>query len=188
MTENNQATVHVAGTLQSVGGRGVIRMEGRYDTDIEDLWSALTEPQRLARWIAQVDGDLRLGGEFKATFTSTWEGSGRVDVCEPPRHLVVTMCPRQEDETIWVANLATDGDQTILVIEDRGLPLDELASHGAGWQAHFEDLAAHLAGRDPTNWHARWIELTPSYRAMPVGRASSGHNSHDPLTETTSAD
>ena len=37
-------------------------MEDRYDTDIDDLWSALTDPRRLARWVAEVDGDLRLGG------------------------------------------------------------------------------------------------------------------------------
>jgi uncharacterized protein YndB with AHSA1/START domain len=49
-------------------------MEGRYETDINDLWSALTEAQRLARWIAAVDGDLRLGGAFRATFTSAGKG------------------------------------------------------------------------------------------------------------------
>ena len=47
-------------------------MEGSYDTGIDDLWSALTDAQRLARWIAEVEGDLRLGGAFRATFTSGW--------------------------------------------------------------------------------------------------------------------
>lgn len=35
------------------------------------------------------------------------------------------------------------GDQTRLVLEERGLPLEVLAGHGAGWQAHVEDLAIH---------------------------------------------
>jgi DNA-binding transcriptional ArsR family regulator len=48
----------------------------RCDTDIEDLWSALTEPPRLARWIGEIEGDLRHGGEFRARFTSGWEGTG----------------------------------------------------------------------------------------------------------------
>jgi hypothetical protein len=34
-------------------------------------------------WVALVDGDLRPGGEFRARFTSGWEGPGRVDVGEP---------------------------------------------------------------------------------------------------------
>ena len=42
--------------------RGAVRVEDLYDTDIGDLWDACTAPERLARWIARVDGDLRVGG------------------------------------------------------------------------------------------------------------------------------
>jgi Activator of Hsp90 ATPase homolog 1-like protein len=89
-----------------------------------------------------------------------------VDVCEPPRRLLLTMSPGQEDETVIEAQLAFVGDQTSLVIEERGLPLDELAAHGAGWQAHVEDLAAHIAGRESADWRSRWTELTPSYQGL----------------------
>lgn len=163
MTDDTRATTRIVGGLRSADGRGVVRMEDRYDTDIEDLWSALTEPRRLAHWIADVTGDLRLGGEFHARFTSTWDGTGRVDVCEPPRRLLLTMCPGEEDETVIEAQLSAEDDQTRLVIEERGLPLDQLAAHGAGWQAHVEDLAAHLAGRPSADWRRRWTELTPIY-------------------------
>jgi uncharacterized protein YndB with AHSA1/START domain len=168
MTEETRANVGITGTLHSVDGKGAVRMEGRYDTDIDDLWSALIDAQRLARWIAEVAGDLRLGGAFQATFTSGWEGPGRVDECEPPRHLLVTMSPGGEDETVIAAELVADGDQTRLVVEERGIPLEELAAHGAGWQAHVEDLAAHLAGRESTDWRTRWTELMPSYREQTV--------------------
>jgi uncharacterized protein YndB with AHSA1/START domain len=168
MTEQTRANNRITGTLHSVDGKGVVRMEGRYDTGIEDLWSALTDAQRLARWVAEVEGDLRPGGAFRATFTSSWEGPGRVEVCEPPRHLLVTMSPGREDETVIEAELAADGGQTWLVVEERGLPLEELPAHGAGWQAHVEDLATHLAGRDRTDWRTRWAELAPSYREQTV--------------------
>ena len=36
--------------------------------------------------------------------------------------------------------LTPDGDHTVLVIEDRGLPLDQIATYGAGDQIHVEDL------------------------------------------------
>lgn len=171
MTEQTHAIFPIVGTLQSADGKGVVRMEGRYDTGIDDLWSALTEPQRLARWLAAVDGDLRPGGEFGATFTSSWAGRGRVDVCQPPQRLLVTMSPGQDDETVIVAELVADGAQTILVLEERGLPLEEIAVHGAGWQVHAEDLATHLSGRERTDWRTRWIDLTPSYTAMTVSPA-----------------
>ena len=156
----------LAGSLRAVGGKAVVRMEDSFDTDAGDLWSALTEPARLARWIGQVEGDLRPGGTFKASLTSTWSGPGRVEVCDPPRRLLVTLGPGDADETVIEAELAPDGGRTLLVVEERGLPLAEVADHGAGWQAHIEDLAAYLAGRAPADWHARWVELIPVYREL----------------------
>ncbi len=151
----------MVGTLRSVAGTGVVRIQDHYHTGIDDLWSALTQPHRLARWIAQVEGDLRVGGAFHANFTSGWQGPGRVDMCEPPRRLRMTMSPGQQDQTVIEAELAADRDQTSLAVEERGLPLHELAAHGAGWQAHVEDLAAHLAGRARADWRTRWNQLTP---------------------------
>jgi uncharacterized protein YndB with AHSA1/START domain len=144
--------------------RGAVRVEDVYDTDIGDLWSAVTEPRRLARWIAEVEGDLRVGGMVQARFTSTWEGPGRIDVCEPPTHVVLTMEPAA-DETVIEAWLTSEGEQTRLVIEERGLPVDVLYKHGAGWQAHIEDLGRYLAGGQ-SNWKARWMELVEAYQSL----------------------
>src|SRR5579863_4419012 len=84
MTSNARGGTRILGSLRSADGKGVVRMEDRYDTDIDDLWSALTGPRRLARWLGEVEGDLRLGGEFRARFfASGWEGTGRVEACEP---------------------------------------------------------------------------------------------------------
>jgi uncharacterized protein YndB with AHSA1/START domain len=166
MTNDTQPNLRIIGSLRSADGKGVVRLEDTYDTDIDDMWSALTEPDRLTRWIADVTGDLRPSGTFHAHFTSGWDGPGRVDVCDAPRRLLLTMSPGQDDETVIEAVLAAEGHQTKLVIEERGLPLDEFALHGAGWQAHFEDLAAHLTGSEPADWRSRWVELTPSYQGM----------------------
>jgi uncharacterized protein YndB with AHSA1/START domain len=145
--------------------RGAVRVEDVYDTDIDDLWSAVTEPERLARWIAAVEGDLRVGGTVHAKFTSTWEGPGRIDVCDPPHRLLLTMEPGTDDEAEIEAVLTAEGDRTRLVVEERGLPLDTLYKHGAGWQAHIEDLGRYLAGGE-SNWRERWIELEPAYESL----------------------
>lgn len=158
----------ILGSLRAADGTGAVRMQDRYDTDIDDLWSALTDPRRLARWIGEVEGDLRPGGEFRAHFfTSGWEGAGRVAACEPPRRwLVLTTDADDPDEHAIEATLTADGEHTILVIEERGIPLDQLAAYGAGIQAHVEDLAAHLAGRELRAMQDRWAELLPSYQAL----------------------
>ena len=72
----------------------------------------------------------------------------------------------QPDEKVIEATLAADGDQTILVVEERGMPLDLLAAYGAGIQVHVEDLAAHLAGRERCDADARWDELVPAYQDL----------------------
>jgi uncharacterized protein YndB with AHSA1/START domain len=166
MTDTAPANARIVGSLRSEDGKGVVRVEDRYDTDIDDLWSALTEPARLARWLVEVEGDLRLGGDFHASFTSGWEGPGQVSECDAPRRLLLTMNPGHEEQTVIEAVLTPEGDRTYLVIEERGLPIGEVAAHGAGWQAHVEDLGAHLAGRDRGDWHHRWTELIPTYDAL----------------------
>ncbi len=128
----------------------------------------MTDPERLARWLGEVEGDLRLGGEFRARFfASGWEGTGRVETCEPPRHLLVqTVQPGQTGDHVIEVALTADGDRTILVWEERGMPLDQLAAYGAGIQVHVEDLAAYLVGRERCDAEARWQELLPAYQAL----------------------
>ena len=167
MTGNAAAGHRIVGSLRIADGKGVVRMEDRYDTDIDDLWSALTDPGRLARWVGEFEGDLRLGGEFRARFFDGWEGTGRVETCEPPRHLlVVTKHVRQTDEHTTEATLTADGDHTILILEERGMPVNLLPDYGAGIQIHIEALAAHVAGRERGDLEARWQELRPSYEAL----------------------
>jgi hypothetical protein len=49
------------------------------------------------------------------------------------------------------------------VVEERGVPADQLAAYGAGWQVHAEDLAAHVAGRERDTDEARWVDMVPAY-------------------------
>ena len=108
MTGNARGGTRILGSLRSADGKGVVRMEDRYDTDIDDLWSAFTDTSRLARWLGEFEGELRLGGEFRARFfASGWEGTGRVEACEPPRRLlVVTKGSDAPDEHVIEATLA----------------------------------------------------------------------------------
>jgi uncharacterized protein YndB with AHSA1/START domain len=177
MTSNASPGTRILGSLRSADGAGVVRIEDRYDTDIDDLWSAITDPARLARWHGQIEGDLRPGGEFRLYLEADdIDSTGRIDACEPPRRLVVTT--RETDESyqkgqgvppfdaVKEITLTPDGDQTVLVLEVRGMPLDVIAFFGAGWQIHAENLAAYLAGREPDDVEARWEELVPPYQDL----------------------
>ena len=158
----------ILGSLRAADGRGVVRVEDRFDTDIDDLWSALTDPIRLAHWIGEVEGDLRKGGDFRAQFVTTgWQGSGRVEACEPPRRLLVRSTAAGEShELVDEATLTSDGSQTMLVIEERGMPLDQIAAYGVGVQLHIEDLAAYISGGERLDAATRLAGLLPAYREL----------------------
>lgn len=161
----------IVGTLHTADGKGVVRMRDRFDTGVDDLWTAFTDPERLGRWLGEFDGDLRLGGRFKARFfASEWSGTGQVDACDPPHHLMITTVgDDQGEEHVIEATLTADGDHTVLILEERGMPVNLLAAYGAGVQIHIEDLAAHLGGRERCDAGARWKELKPAYDAIVPG-------------------
>src|SRR5258708_13764461 len=147
MTGTGRGGTPVRGSLGSAGGKGGVGIENRYDTDIDDLWSAIADPGRLGRWYGEVEGDLRPGGEFHLHLESEgWDGTGRVEACEPPRRLLVTT--RETDES-WrkgrgappfneaiEATLTADGGQTILVFPVQGMPLVTFPASGAGCAIH----------------------------------------------------
>jgi uncharacterized protein YndB with AHSA1/START domain len=177
MSNDIRGDEHVTGNLSAADGKGVVRIEQRYDTTIDDLWSAVVDPDRLARWYGRVEGDLRPGGTFHTRVDAAdIDGTGRVEACEPPHRLLVTT--RETDES-WQrgqgpapfhqtveATFTTEGDRTRLVIEVRGLPLDRVAAYGAGWQIHAENLAAHLSGGEPIDVGARWQALLAGYQQL----------------------
>jgi uncharacterized protein YndB with AHSA1/START domain len=114
MTGNTSGGVRVLGSLGSADGFGTVRIEDRFDTDIDDVWSALTEPERLARWYGEIEGELRVGGAFRARlYASGWEGTGSVEDCEPPRRFVVVSRGVDEaNEVSTEVRLTINGDQT----------------------------------------------------------------------------
>jgi hypothetical protein len=91
-----------------------------------------------------------------------------VEACEPPQRLLVRIKDADEPDAQDIeAMLTADGDQTIVVWEERGMPLDLLSAYGAGVQLHVEDLADHLAGRERRDdAKARWDELHPAYQGL----------------------
>ena len=163
----------VLGSLHSVESEGVVRMEDRLDTRIDDLWAALTDPERLAHWYGEVEGELSQGGEFRVRITLAGERTGKVEACEPPQRLLLTMRdpdarPGQPEHTVIEVQLMAEGAQTRLVWETRGLPVNLLPAYGAGIQIHVEHLADYISGRELHIDEARWDELFAAYEALGV--------------------
>lgn len=163
----------VLGSLHSVNGEGVVRMEAHLNAGIEDVWIALTDPPRLAEWFGDVDGELSQGGEFRVRINLSGAREGKVEACAPPQRLLLSMRdpdpqPGQPEQMVIEAQLTADGARTRLVWEQRGMPVGLLPAYGAGTQIHVEHLADHLGGRELRDIEARWSELFPAYEALGV--------------------
>ena len=68
------------------GPARAIRLRRDYDAPIDDVWDALTNPERIGRWFLPISGDYRLGGRYQ------FEGNagGEIVACERPNRLKVT--------------------------------------------------------------------------------------------------
>ena len=119
-----------------------------YPTDSEDLWDALTDPERIPRWFLPVSGDLQPGGRYQ------FDGNagGRILRCDVGEALEVTW--EYGGQVSWV-HLRLDPAEggTRLTLEQL-IPTDEAAEEqwtqygpgatGVGWDLSFLGLALHL--------------------------------------------
>jgi uncharacterized protein YndB with AHSA1/START domain len=167
-------TNDVIGALRLDGDRTAVRLERSYPTDSQDLWTALTDPARLSRWFARVEGDLRPGGTFCIYFGDEDPAErtlGEVRECAPPHRLEVTWRFRDEGESAVRAELTPEPGGTRLSLDHRRLPRTAAAGYGAGWQTYLEQLAADLAGGAGRGdqWDQHWQRLLPAYQAQLAG-------------------
>ena len=146
-------TQHLLATSRTVGSRTIEAGEARavtisqtYDADLDDVWDACTNPERIPRWFLPVIGDLRLGGRFQL------EGNagGTILECDPPHGFRATW--ECGDMANWITlrlNPAAGGG-TRLELEHL-VPVDAHWAEfgpgavGLGWDLGLVGLATHLA-------------------------------------------
>jgi uncharacterized protein YndB with AHSA1/START domain len=157
----------MAGELRLDGDRLAVRLERRYVATTQEIWDAISTPERLRRWFAEVSGDLRQGGEFLVVFGEGDDNlsRGRVIDCQPLSRLEVTWSfGAGADDSILVAELASDEEHTILTIDHRRIPADQVG-YGAGWEAYLGRLDAHVGGGRLEDWWETTSRLLPAYSA-----------------------
>jgi uncharacterized protein YndB with AHSA1/START domain len=116
-----------------------------YDTPIHDVWDAVTQPDRIKRWLMPITGDLRADG----TFQLEGNAGGQILTCEPPRLLKVTF---GDPNSIVELRLTPQGDNDTLLELEHTVPI-EMAQSGAGalyvgpgWDGALMGLGLYLRG------------------------------------------
>jgi uncharacterized protein YndB with AHSA1/START domain len=171
-----EAVQREVGSGRIAAGEGrAVRLRRTYDAPIEDVWAALTTPERIGRWFLPISGEYRIGGHYQ------FEGNagGEILACERPNRLKATWVagepasPRDISEV--EVRLIPDGDErTVLELEHVAIVPDEMWNEygpgavGVGWEGGLLGLSLHLASGasidDPIAW-----QLSEDGRAFATG-------------------
>lgn len=123
-----------------------VTLERSYDTPADDLWDAVTNPQRLPRWFMPISGDLKSGGRYQLEGNA----NGTITECTPPRHFAATW--EFGGEISWIeVHIAAEGEHRSRLTLSHICPVDEHwekygpGAAGVGWDFGFIGLVVHLA-------------------------------------------
>lgn len=145
-------TTMPTGRIEQREGQHVLVQTRELRAPIEDVWAAVTEPGRLARWIGSWEGDPESGAvEFRMTFEGDDHASERmvIRVCEPPRRLHLTSYAGEE---VWLIELDlthADGVTTI-TFSQPGVTREQVGGVGPGWDYYLDRLVDVETGVDPS--------------------------------------
>jgi uncharacterized protein YndB with AHSA1/START domain len=128
------------------GEAHVITISQTYDTDPDDLWDAVTNIERIPRWLLPISGDLKVGGSYQLE----GQAGGTVLTCDPPKNFTATW--EYGGGISWIeVSVGSDGpDRARLVIEHIAHVDDEISRQfgpgavGMGWDSMVLGLAIHL--------------------------------------------
>lgn len=136
-----------------------------YRTSAADLWAAVTDPERLARWYAPVEGELRVGGTFVQKFDDMDAPVCTIVACEPASSFAF-IWPVGGVDTLVTVTVTAAGDDARLTLVHERLTALAAAGYGAGWETYLDPfLTAHLAGHEASDWMEIWQERHAAYGA-----------------------
>jgi uncharacterized protein YndB with AHSA1/START domain len=146
----------------AAGEARAVRLRRTYDAPIEEVWDALTDPDRIGRWFLPISGDYRLGGRYQ------FEGNagGEILDCERPHRLRATWVYGEPASPADVSEVElrltpSDDGATTLELEHTAIVPEEFwttygpGAVGVGWEGGLLGLALHLTGGtvgDPIAW------------------------------------
>jgi uncharacterized protein YndB with AHSA1/START domain len=157
-----------AGTLRNDDERCAVRFRRLYDFTPAELWSALTDPEQLGRWLAQARVEPGPGGQVSLAFESGSTEGGRILTWDEPRVLEYEWQFSGEEESVVRFELQPQEFGTLLVLDHRRLGRSSGTGYAAGWHAHLDALGRLYEFSDEA-WTERYEELLPTYKAQADG-------------------
>lgn len=154
------------GTDRTVWSDGIWRgmnLVRAFDSPVEHVWTAWTDPSALEVWFAPVTGALRQDGTVVIDVGMAEKTVSRILRCEAPNRLCATWV-YGDDPTNPPGEVALylkrRGHGTLLRLEHRSVDQkDWLAGVGIGWEIWLRRLDDYLRGAEPNA--VRWEDMAP---------------------------
>lgn len=168
------------GSLPAGEGNTVV-LRRRYDAEVEDVWDAVTAPERVRRWFLPVSGDLRLGG----TYELEGNAAGEILQCQPPRLLRISWLYGEDAQRgtseveVRLAPSPLGGTEFVLahtaIVDEEFMTTYGPGATGVGWDLSLMGLAMHLAGEEV---NAAEFEASPEAREFSRRSAAAWGKAH----------
>lgn len=133
-------------TIERHGDELDVRFVRHYPRPVETVWSALTDPQRLADWMGTATVEPFVGGRFDLMTDSIHGSTGTVRVWNSPHVLEFTWSNTHSKNAVIRYELAPEGDGTRLVLRHSGMPYLTSALMLPGWHDFLERLGIMVTG------------------------------------------
>jgi uncharacterized protein YndB with AHSA1/START domain len=144
--EINGAQRQVGTRVLEAGEARTVAISRAYDAPLEDVWDAVTNPERIPRWFLPVSGELRVGGRYQLKANA----GGTIERCDPPHSFTATWEYGGEVSWIELRLTAEHENRTRFVLEHIAHVDDERWAQfgpgavGVGWDLALRGLALHL--------------------------------------------
>jgi uncharacterized protein YndB with AHSA1/START domain len=135
---------------------------------IEDVWASVTESDRTARWFGAWQGDAGPGRMIKMQMAfednAPWFDA-RIDACEPPRRLAVSMSDGSGDQRIELLLSHADGRTELRLVHHLDTT-EGTGEMGPGWEYYLDMLVASRDGLPTPSFDDYFPAMKAYYEAL----------------------
>ena len=132
-----------------------------YDTDIDTLFRALTDPEAIRQWfgpgtakVHHAEGEIRVGGRWAIEMVGDnceeHKVSGEYTQVDPPNRVSFTWAwastPENVSEVTYALSPAPEGGTTLTLTHARLANADARDRHAFGWNGSLDKLGPWLDG------------------------------------------
>jgi uncharacterized protein YndB with AHSA1/START domain len=166
LNTNKSMQIMSRGIVESISLGYILSFRRLLSHPLEEVWSFITEPQKLKTWLAKAEIDLKVGGVIDLRYDTGYVAKGSILRLVPDSLLEYTWWGGDEPESVlrWELKSVSESATELALIHtfEHKCDLPKILS---GWHVHLDMLAIALEGK-PAEWSwENWEREIENYTA-----------------------